>query len=160
MANLAQTINVLQALILTEGDQMVLTPTYHVFDLYQVHQDAALLDARIENAASYRQNEERLPQINLSASQDATDRVHVSLCNLDPNAAADAEIRLTGVKAIDQVTGQSLTASEMNAHNTFSQPENLKPTAFQSFSITGETVCKSSFSAHICDRIGNCREGA
>ncbi len=140
MANLAQTINVLQALILTEGDKMILTPTYHVFDLYQVHQDATLLGTRIENAASYSQNEERLPQINLSASKDGAGRVHVSLCNLDPNAVVEVEIKLTGVKAIDQVSGQMLTASEMNAHNTFSQPENLKPTAFQSYSLTGETV--------------------
>ena len=86
MANLAQTINVLQALILTEEDKFLLTPTYHVFDMYQVHQDATLLETSIENETGYIHNGERLPQINVSASKDETGIVHVSLCNLDPRS--------------------------------------------------------------------------
>jgi len=140
MANLAQMINVLQALILTEGDQILLTPTYHVFDMYQVHQDATLLETRIENETSYLQSGDRLPQVNVSASKDNAGSVHVSFCNLDPNASADVIINLSGVDAIGHVSGQILTAHDMNAHNTFNQLENLKPTAFQSFSLTGQTV--------------------
>jgi alpha-N-arabinofuranosidase len=135
MANLAQTINVLQALILTEGEGMLLTPTYHVFDMYQVHQDGTLLQTRVEDQAGYIHNGERLPQVNLSASKDEMGRVHISLCNLDPNNLAEVQLNLSGLDAIGQVSGQTLTAGAMNAHNTFDQPENLKPTAFQSFSI-------------------------
>jgi len=79
MANLAQMVNVLQALFLTEGDKMLLTPTYHVFDMFQVHQDATLLETRIENETSYIQNGESLPQVNLSASKDRAGNVHTSL---------------------------------------------------------------------------------
>jgi alpha-N-arabinofuranosidase len=140
MANLAQTVNVLQALILTEGDKMLLTPTYHVFDMYQVHQDATLLETRVENETSYIQNGESLPQVNISASRDEAGSVHASLCNLDPNAVANVEIMLSGMEAVEQVSGQILTAKDMNIHNTFSQPENLKPIALDTFSLTGQTV--------------------
>jgi alpha-N-arabinofuranosidase len=140
MANLAQTINVLQALILTEEDKMLLTPTYHVFDMYQVHQDAFLLETRIENETGYIHNEERLPQINVSASKDEVGSVHVSLCNLDPNATTEVELTLFGLDAIGQVSGQILTAADMTTHNTFSQPESLKPAAFQSFSTAGQIL--------------------
>jgi alpha-N-arabinofuranosidase len=140
MANLAQTINVLQSLILTKEDKMILTPTYHVFDMYQVHQDATLLETRVENETGYIHNGERLPQISVSASKDETGTVHVSLCNLDPNATAKVKLTLAGVDAIGQVSGKMLTADDMTTHNTFSQPEQLKPTEFQSFSIAGQTV--------------------
>jgi alpha-N-arabinofuranosidase len=140
MANLAQTINVLQALILTKEDKTLLTPTYHVFDMYQVHQDAALLETSVENEAGYIHNGERLPQINVSASRDEAGTVHVSLCNLDPKATAEVKLTLSGTDAIGQVSGQTLAAGEMTAHNTFGQPENLKPVAFQSFSTTGPTL--------------------
>jgi alpha-N-arabinofuranosidase len=139
MANLAQTINVLQALILTDKDKMLLTPTYHVFDMYQVHQDATLLETSVENETGYIHNGERLPQINVSASKDEAGAVHVSLCNLDPKATAEVKLTLSRVDAIGHVSGQILTA-DMTVHNTFSQPENLRPIAFQSFSTAGQTV--------------------
>ncbi|MFC1996947.1 alpha-N-arabinofuranosidase [Chloroflexota bacterium] len=137
MANLAQTINVLQALILTEEDKMLLTPTYHVFDMFQVHQDATLLETKIKNETGYVHNGERLPQINISASKDKKGTVHASLCNLDPTTSAKVKLTLSGVNAIGQVSGQILTAKDMNSHNTFSQPENLKPAEFQLFTISG-----------------------
>jgi len=140
MANLAQTVNVLQALILTEGEKILLTPTYHVFDMYQVHQGATLLETTIENETYYLHPKGSLPQINISASKDATGCVHISLCNLDPNAIADVEINLSDREAVNRVSGQVLTAKDMSAHNTFSQPENLQPTTFQSFSLTGQTA--------------------
>ena len=134
MANLAQTINVLQALILTQEDRIILTPTYHVFDMYQVHQGAALIETSVEDEAGYIHQGERLPQISVSASRDEAGTVHVSLCNLDPNAPAEAKLALSGTQAIGQVSGQILTAGDMTSHNTLDQPENLKPTTFRSFS--------------------------
>ena len=150
MANLAQTINVLQALILTEEDKFLLTPTYHVFDMYQVHQDATLLEMSIENETCYILNGERLPQINLSASKDDAGIVHVSLCNLDPKEAAKVKLVLSGADVIGEVSGQILTAEYMTTHNTLDQPERLKPVAFQSFSTSRQTVSVELAPMSIC----------
>ncbi len=132
MANLAQTVNVLQALVLTEADKIVLTPTYHVFDLFQVHQNAALLATTIEEAAAYTYGDESLPQVSVSASQADGGAIHVTLCNLDSRAPADVTIALRGDDAGDpaadrEVSGRILTAAEMTAHNTFSRPDVVQP---------------------------------
>lgn len=140
MANLAQTINVLQALILTDQDRILLTPTYHVFDMYQVHQDATLLETRVEDEAGYIHNGERLPQINVAASRDEAGGVHVSLCNLDPKATAEVKLTFLGADTIGRVSGRILTAKDMTTHNTFDRPEQLKPAAFQSFSTSGRIL--------------------
>ncbi|MCX6050244.1 MAG: alpha-N-arabinofuranosidase [Chloroflexi bacterium] len=140
MANLAQTINVLQALILTDNDKFLLTPTYHVFDLYQVHQDATLLETNVENSAAYEHNGESLTQISVSASQNGAGAVHVTLCNIDSRASAQVTLTLDGLDAIRPVTGRILTAPDMTAHNTFSQPETVKPAALQTFSFTAQQV--------------------
>jgi alpha-N-arabinofuranosidase len=137
MANLAQTVNVLQALVLTDEDQFLLTPTYHVFDMYQVHQDAARLQADVQDEAGYVHGGERLPQVSVSASKDQADRIHISLCNLNPAAAAWVELVFSGIDALGQVSGRILTAGEMSAHNTFDRPENVQPVPFRSFSTTG-----------------------
>jgi len=140
MANLAQTVNVLQALILTRADQMLLTPTYHVYDLYQVHQDAALLGTRVQDQAGYVRGGERLPQVSASASKDGTGSVHVSLCNLAPGAAAWVELVFAGMDALGSVSGRVLTAAEMTAHNTFDQTDTVRPAAFESFSTIGPVL--------------------
>jgi len=140
MANLAQTVNVLQALILTDGEQFILTPTYHVFDLYQVHQDATLLESTLENGAVYQQNDESLPQITVSASKNVAGVVHVTLCNLDSRSAAAITLMLTGLDAIQQVSGRLVTAPTMQTHNTFDQPDAVTATALQTLSYTGQQV--------------------
>jgi alpha-N-arabinofuranosidase len=140
MANIAQTVNVLQALIIADEEKMILTPTYHVFDMYKVHQNSALLETRIESEMDYVLESDRLPQINFSASIDNSDIVHLSLCNLDPNSRAEVKVFFQGAEAIGQILGQTLAAIEMNKANTFSQPENLKPTAFHAFSVNGQAL--------------------
>lgn len=141
MANLAQTINVLQALILTDKEKIVLTPTYHVFDLYQVHQGATLLETSIEKGVEYSYSEEKLPQISVSSSKDAQGEIHITLCNLDSRAAADVAIMLSGVEAIGSVSGKVLTATDMRTHNTFSHPDALQPTELHTVSHEGQQVC-------------------
>ena len=84
MANLAQTVNIIQALILTEGTRFILTPTWHVFDMYQVHQDATRIPLTVE-ADSYEFGETKIPSLHASASRDDEGAVHLSVCNLDPN---------------------------------------------------------------------------
>ena len=117
MANIAQTVNVLQAIILTEGDQMVLTPTYHVFDLYQDHMDARQLDCYIQ---SERIGTEKygIGAISASASE-KEGRITLTLSNLDPEKAREVDISLRD-EAIQQVSGRILTGA-MDAWNDFSR---------------------------------------
>lgn len=96
MANIAQTINVLQSMILTEGEKMIVTPTYHVFDMFKVHQDAALLPVEF-SSDTYEHNGERIPQVSISASRNAYGQIHISLCNIDPRSDANLSIELRGM---------------------------------------------------------------
>ncbi len=128
MANIAQTINVLQALIFTEGARMVLTPTYHIYDMYQVHHDATLLPQQLEGP-EYKFGSESLPAVSASASMDKEGRIHLSLVNIDPGQAVHMEVELKG-KDSGKVTGQLLSSPEMDSHNTFEQAEEVVPVDF------------------------------
>lgn len=138
MANIAQTVNVLQAMILTQGDQIVLTPTYHVFEFYTVHHDATLLPIDLE-AGSYTYEEESIPAVSASASRDQEGRIHVTLANLDPNRSRTIEIDIRGAD-VSQVRGRILTAPTMNAHNTFEQPNVVQPAPFRGARFASETL--------------------
>jgi len=128
MANIAQTINVLQAMILTDGAKMIRTPTYHVFDLYQVHQDATLLPLDLQ-AADYQFGAEKILGLQASASRDKAGKIHLSICNLNPNASTELACQLQGAK-VSAISGRILTAASITAHNTFDQPEKIKPAEF------------------------------
>jgi len=129
MANLAQTINVLQALILTKGNQILLTPTYHVFDMYKVHQDAKWLPVNF-NSPDYVFEERKIPAVNISASQDTTTGVvHISFVNLDPNRKITFRANLVGIKW-QNVQGQILTSKKLTDINTFENPNNIRITSF------------------------------
>ncbi|HEX9653518.1 MAG TPA: alpha-N-arabinofuranosidase [bacterium] len=129
MANIAQTINVLQAMVLTDGAKMILTPTYHVFEMYKVHQDATLLPIDLQ-CADYAFGEEKLAAVNASASKDKSGKVHITLCNLDPKNAAKIDCELRGITA-KKITARVLTAPAMNSRNTFELPDVVKPEAFK-----------------------------
>lgn len=133
MANLAQTINVLQSLILTEDEKIVLTPTYHVFDMYKVHQDATMLPVQLR-CRDYVYGEEKIPCLNVSASKDAEGRIHVSICNFDPNAAVELTCDLRGCE-VRAVQGRVLTAEKINSFNTFDNPDEVKPRKFEKYSL-------------------------
>lgn len=133
MANIAQTINVLQAVILTEGSKMVLTPTYHVFNMYKVHQEAELLSLNIESP-EYIYGEDSIPQVSATASVDNEGVIHISLCNLNPKESTVIECEFRG-EAKSKVSGTLLTADEMNAHNTFKNPERVAPVSFKEVSL-------------------------
>ena len=132
MANLAQTINVLQSIALTDGPSMVLTPTYHTFDLYQAHQGATLLRANIVEAAVYSLGAQHTAQVSVSASKAAGGSVHVTLCNLDSRDMASVSLVLGGQGAIARAHGRVLSASTMNAHNTFEHASAVQPVALDS----------------------------
>ena len=129
MANIAQTINVLQAMILTDGERMLRTPTYHTFDMYKVHRDAEALPLELDRG-TYTRDGESLPALSATASRDDQGRVHISLTNLDPIRSRAVDIELKGMEAGPIRSGRILTAAEMNAHNTFDAPDALTPQAF------------------------------
>ena len=128
MANLAQTVNVLQAVILTKGRQMLLTPTYHVFDLYKVHHDAKYLPVQL-TTPDYSIDGQKIPAVNVSASQDSTGVVHISFVNLDPNAAIPVKLSLKDV-SWNSVTGEMITSGKVSDINTFEQPKNITISKF------------------------------
>jgi len=138
MANLAQTINVLQALILTKDEQMVLTPTYHVFDLYKVHQDATFIPLDLDGP-QYKYGQKSIPQISASASKNSQDVIHLTLCNLNPIESMPTTCELRGMKA-QGVTGRILTSDDMTAHNTFQNKERIKPKKFNAITLKNNTL--------------------
>jgi alpha-N-arabinofuranosidase len=138
IANIAQTVNVLQAVILTQGEKMILTPTYHVFEMYKVHQDATLLPVQL-TSRNYEFKGQKVAGLSVSASRDEAGAIHVSMCNLDPIRPVKIVIELRGIKP-QSVSGRILTSPAMNAHNTFEKPDEVKPTPFQAFELKGSTI--------------------
>ena len=134
MANIAQTVNVLQAVVLTDGPKLLLTPTYHVFEMYTVHHNARLLPAEVKGP-DYQFGQEKIPALNVSASRGKDGKINVTLCNLDPNASAEVACEVKGAKP-QKFSGRVLTAAVMNAHNTFEQLENVKPGDLQGLKAT------------------------
>ncbi len=135
MANIAQTVNVLQAMILTKGEKMILTPTYHVFEMYKVHHDATLLPVEL-HCNDYQFGNDKIPALNVSASKDNSGRIHISLCNLDPSNAAEVRCALEGAEP-KGMFGRVLTAEDITAHNTFENPQVVKPATFSDFELEG-----------------------
>ncbi|MDR2815421.1 MAG: alpha-N-arabinofuranosidase [Proteiniphilum sp.] len=135
MANLAQTVNVLQSVILTDEEKMVLTPTYWVFYLYKVHQDATLLPVSF-TGNKYRHGNEDIDAVSVSASKDATGKIHVTLVNADLSNEQRIETQLRGISA-KKVTGKVLTSAKINDYNSFEQPSNITVKDFKGATLSG-----------------------
>jgi alpha-N-arabinofuranosidase len=133
MANIAQTINVLQAMILTDKERMILTPTYHVFDMYKVHQNGTLIPVEV-TAPEYKFGQVSIPSLHASASRDGSGRLHISIVNLDPNRSAEVSMRIAGA-SVGNITGRVLTAPAMNTTNTFDKPDAIKPAPFTGLKV-------------------------
>jgi alpha-N-arabinofuranosidase len=138
MANIAQTINVLQALIFTEDEKMLLTPTYHIYDMYKVHHDATMIPLTLESP-DYVFGEERLPALSASASRDNDGRTHISLVNIDPSNPIELNVELGDVEG-KQVSGTVLSSPEINGHNTFAEPEKVVPAEFREVKLRRGTL--------------------
>ena len=134
MANIAQMVNVLQAVILTEGDKMILTPTYHVFNMYKNHMESTLVDSFIETEEIGLEEENKVPNLNESVSIDSEGRINITINNLSITDAYDVEGVIVD-KKVKSVKAQILT-NDMNAHNTFDKPEEVKPVEFNDYKIT------------------------
>lgn len=139
MANIAQINNVLQAMILTKGKDIILTPTYHVFEMFKVHQGATLLPIDMSCPSYKYSKKEEVPSLVASASKDSNGIIHISLCNLDPINDVILNCKLEGLEPA-QVTGRVLTSKAMNAHNTFEKPNEIEPTILEDISIKDNIV--------------------
>ena len=129
MANIAQMVNVLQAMILTDKEKMTLTPTYHVFEMYIPFQDATYLPVDVKTP-NYERGGASVPAVDVSAARDAKGKIQVSFVNTDPNRPASVSAKVAGAK-VSSATGRVLTAKTMDAHNTFDKPEAVKPVPFK-----------------------------
>ena len=138
MANLAQTINVLQALILTKGKQMILTPTYHIFDMYKVHHDAKLLPVKFVSP-DYELDNKKMAAVNISASLDSTGAIHISFVNLDPNKKISISTSFAGVNW-KTISGQILTSQKVTDINSFEKPDNIKIASFSGAKKVGDQL--------------------
>ena len=138
MANLAQIINVLQAVILTDKEKMILTPTYHVMEMYNVHHDALMLPVTV-TSGDYSLDTMKLQAIWASASKAKNGVTHVSLVNVDANKAQDVSISIEGA-SYKTVTGRILASQKLQDHNTFAQPEKVKPAVFTGAALSGQTL--------------------
>ncbi len=129
MANIAQMINVLQAMIMTDGPRMVLTPTYHAFRMYLPFQDATLLPVHGDTGL-YTVDKLTLPRTDVIAARDARGSVWLAITNLDPNRAVTVRATISGTRARSAV-GELLTAKRVDAVNTFEVPSLVAPQPFR-----------------------------
>ncbi|MFZ5430822.1 MAG: alpha-N-arabinofuranosidase [Bacteroidota bacterium] len=146
MANIAQTVNVLQAMILTEGDKMLMTPTYHIFNMYKVHGDATLLPSNLITE-KYTFGNESVPALSQTVSKDASGKIHISLSNVNPGKELKVTIDMVGgtIKKVNK--GEILTASIYNAVNTFDKPNTIKTTEFKGYKMVNPTTLEVTLPA-------------
>jgi alpha-N-arabinofuranosidase len=138
VANLAQTVNVLQALILTDNEKMLLTPTYHVFDLYKVHQNANLLPVQFFSP-DYVFGKEKVPAVSCTASKDKNGITHLTFVNLDPSKKQNLQIDLNGLEW-KKGEAEVLTSAKFNDVNTFENPNKVKLAKFTDFKKEGTAL--------------------
>ena len=132
--NIAQMINVLQAMVLTDGPKMVLTPTYHVYRMYVPFQDAALVPVNFD-AGTYRNGDVAVPRVDAVAARDTAGHLWLALTNVDPREPTTMIVSIAGVAA-HTAAGEVLTAPAVDSHNTFERPNTVRPMPFRG-SISG-----------------------
>lgn len=143
MTNIAQIVNVLQSMILTKDDKMVLTPTYHVFRMYNVHQNSLYLPTDVEApSCSVRKQNQSLDTVKMAdatASRDKAGVTHVSLSNVDIEKGHRMVVSFDNLK-VHAVTAEVLTADRIDRCNTFDDPTAVTPKPFKAFKIKGNTI--------------------
>jgi alpha-N-arabinofuranosidase len=125
IANIAQMINVLQAMIMTDKEKMVLTPTYYVFKMYMPFQDATFVPVAFD-AGTYTHNNISLPRVDAIAARETAGKLWLEITNLDPTQAVEIEANLAGITA-KSAAGETLTAPKVDSVNTFDAPNTVVP---------------------------------
>ena len=138
MSNIAQMANVLQAMILTDGPRMVLTPTYHVYQLYAPFQDATLLPTTYD-PGTYTHGGVSLPRIDAVAARDASGALWLAVTNLDPNQPVEIALEVAG-KSVRGASGQVLTAARVDAVNSFEAPGTVSPRHVEAVAQDGKLL--------------------
>jgi alpha-L-arabinofuranosidase len=138
ITNIAQMINVLQAMILTDKEKMVLTPTYHVFRMYVPFQDATFVPVTF-NAGTYTHGDITLPRVDAIAAKDAAGKLWVELTNVDPNQPVEVEVRIAGMQ-FTSAAGETLTAPKVDSVNTFEAPKTVVPKPISAKAQGGRVV--------------------
>lgn len=136
MANIAQVVNVLQAVILTEGAKIVKTPTYHVFEMFKRHQNATLVDCFIDTPVEECEGYS-IPLVSSSASVNEAGELTITLANA--SLSEEIEISTKVVGEFSSVSGRVLTG-KMDAHNTFEKDDEVKPVEFAGATLEGDTL--------------------
>lgn len=124
-ANIAQMINVLQAMIMTDKEKMVLTPTYYVFKMYVPFQDATFVPVTFD-AGAYKHGEVSLPRVDAIAAKGKDGKLWLEITNVDPNQPVEVELNLAGIIA-KSASGETLTAPKVDSLNTFDAPKTVVP---------------------------------
>ena len=132
LAAIAQTVNVLQAMILTDGSKMLLTPTYHVFDMYQPFMGATPYTTHI-STPNYSFGGKNIPMVDVSAARGKDGKLYLALVNTDPNKPAHLVTNLPGMG-----NGRILTGPAMDSHNTFAAPNAVRPAPYSGTSENGK----------------------
>jgi alpha-N-arabinofuranosidase len=138
MANLAQMVNVLQAVILTHEEKLIRTPTYHVMEMFNVHHDALLLPSRKSNNR-YIHGKDTIDVISVSASKNKNGSINVSLANLHARQPQQVSLRIEG-GSFNAVDGRMLHAARLQEMNTFDQPNAVAPVAFKPVAIKNGVI--------------------
>jgi alpha-L-arabinofuranosidase len=129
MTNIAQMVNVLQAMILTDGERMLLTPTYHAFHLYRPFQGARHVPAVVRGAPDYRHGERGIPKISATAALGNDGKLYLGLVNTHPRESE--QVHIDRSKPITKASGRMLTGASLDAHNTFAEPNRVRPTTVE-----------------------------
>ena len=139
MANIAQIVNVLQAMILTKGNEMVLTPTYHVFRMYNVHQNALYVPTECNAADMVAPSGRIMPEVSVTASKDADGKLHVSIANPVVDKAQTLVLSFDDLNP-KNVTGEVLAAPTIQSYNDFGKEPAVAPKPFTAFKKNGKTL--------------------
>ncbi len=139
MANIAQTVNVLQAMLLTQDDKLVKTPSFYVFKMYKVHHDATLLPSTI-TSEKYTLENETVPALSATASKDANGKIHVTITNVNPNKALTVTCDLRGIDKVAFQKGSIITGEKINSYNDFGKKEEVNQKDFSDVKVEGNVV--------------------
>ena len=140
MACIAQLINVLQSVMLTDGEKMIKTPTYYVFHMMRHHQGASLLDSQLVGSGTVGEGKNELPKVIESVSEDADGVITITLTNNSLESDEDIEIQLTNEGGSYNVTEARYIAGAMNAYNTFEAPEVVDEKDFTAYEKTTDGI--------------------
>lgn len=139
LACIAQMINVLQAMLLTEGDKAIKTPTYHVFHMYRHHQGAELLSSEMSGVNEIGIGEWKVPEITESVSQ-KDGIITITLNNLSATDSKEVDVLFAEHRDYGIAEANIVAHQDMHAYNSFDEPEKVTEEAFHGYMLDGHTM--------------------